>query len=245
MEQRIERRRFLELAAGRFAHCSGALWLAEERTAIIADAHLGYAWAQRRRGELGPVADGGIGERFEALLAELAPRRMVFLGDVVHAPEPAPDERRLIERQLRELSKRVEVHIVTGNHDRAFGRDFAGLGIPTSRELSLGDGWFAIHGDRLPKRMAGTLVTGHFHPAVPIIDAAGHKQRVRVFAVSPNAIVLPAFSPFAAGLNLRRDWPAELTALLGERRGVRTFAITGARVLELPFGRPPKAGTLG
>ena len=47
----------IEVGSGRFAHPSGALWLAEERVLLIADPHLGYAWAQRRRGELGLLGD--------------------------------------------------------------------------------------------------------------------------------------------------------------------------------------------
>ena len=229
--------RLIELAAGRWAHCSGALWLAAERVALVADAHLGYAWAQRRRGELGPLADGEMSEKLNALVDELSPRGVVFLGDVVHAPKPAAAERELIEGVLRSLARRVEVRMVRGNHDRAFARDFGGLGIAMEDEYRA-EGLLALHGDRLPddgRREGVHVVAGHFHPTVAIADAAGHKQRVRVFAMSDRATVLPAFSPFSTGLNLMRAWPAELEALLETKTRVRTVAVTGTRVKELPF----------
>ena len=47
----------MTLLPGLAAHPSGALWIPESRTLLVADLHLGYGWAQRRRGELGPLAD--------------------------------------------------------------------------------------------------------------------------------------------------------------------------------------------
>src|SRR5690349_15863646 len=99
--------RLLELADGRWAHASGALWLPASRTVMVADAHLGYGWAQRRRGELGPVGDGAIGERLLAVVDELEPRTVVFLGDVVHAPRPVTEERVLITRAFEQLAEKA------------------------------------------------------------------------------------------------------------------------------------------
>lgn len=231
----MERRRLLEIGPGRWAHCSGALWLDASRTALIADAHLGYAWAQRRRGELGPLADGGIREKLAELMDELAPRELVFLGDVVHAPKPAPGERELIEGILGGLRERVTVRIVRGNHDRGFARDFAALGLTIENEYRAAEGITGWHGDRRPEKREEHAVVGHFHPSLAVIDAAGHKQRLRVFVVSEAATVLPAFSPFAAGFNLRKPWPEELEAWLETKTRVRTVAVTGTRVVELPF----------
>jgi metallophosphoesterase superfamily enzyme len=36
---------------------AGALWLDEGRTLLAADLHLGYGWAQRRRGESRPTIE--------------------------------------------------------------------------------------------------------------------------------------------------------------------------------------------
>ncbi|MEJ7607597.1 MAG: hypothetical protein WKF37_15335 [Bryobacteraceae bacterium] len=71
--------RTLELAPGRVAHASGALWLPEVKTLLIADIHLGYGWALRRRGQLGPVQDPGTRQKLEAVFAELRPESVVWV----------------------------------------------------------------------------------------------------------------------------------------------------------------------
>src|SRR5690349_3818652 len=80
----------LQIRPGMFAHASGALWLDEIRTLIAADVHLGYGWALRRRGQLGPVGDDKVCQKLISVVKELAPEEIVFLGDLVHAPRPAP-----------------------------------------------------------------------------------------------------------------------------------------------------------
>src|ERR1700685_4287556 len=97
----------ITLLPGLHAHTSGALWIPESHTAVIADAHLGYSWAQRRRGELGPLADGRTREKLVRLCDELEPQRIVFLGDLVHAPRPCQPERQWIEEAITDLSKRA------------------------------------------------------------------------------------------------------------------------------------------
>src|SRR5687768_17009308 len=92
-----DKTRTVELAHGRFAHASGALWLPDADTILLADVHLGFGWALRRRGQLGPVQDSAVRKKLFDVVDELRPRVVVFLGDVVHAPRPAPAEREAIE----------------------------------------------------------------------------------------------------------------------------------------------------
>lgn len=215
-----------ELAPGRYAHASGALWLEAARTAIVADAHLGYGWAQRRRGELGPVRDTKSDAKLSAMVNELRPSRIVFLGDLVHAPKPAAEERAAIESTLGDLAQAAELVLVRGNHDRAFARDFGALGI-TMVESWVAEGVTALHGDRLNREAIpeGHLVLGHLHPVLHTKDAAGAKQSLRLFLVSAGLTMLPAFSPYAAGFDISRGLADELKTLLG--RGVEGVAVTG------------------
>lgn len=219
----------VEINGGRFAHASGALWIAGAKTLIAADLHIGYGWAQRRRGELGPLQDAAVAEKLVAVLDELAPDHVVLLGDVVHAPKPALGERALIQQTLESIRSRARLTLVCGNHDRGMARDF---GCELTAEFRL-EGLTAIHGDRVPEDWEGHLVTGHYHPAYSIRDAAGAARRLPVFAVGKAATVLPAFSPYAAGFDLRdRPWPAGLHELLGSYTP-RLIAATGGRVQEL------------
>ena len=223
----------LEIGPGRIAHASGALYLPASGTLMIADAHLGYGWAQRRRGQLGPVTDGGIAERLFQVVDEFKPVELLFLGDTVHAPKPMPAERELIEELLQRLIAKTCVRIVQGNHDRAFTRDFSNLGVQVDLQWRHGD-LLGLHGDRLHVELpeAGHYLIGHLHPAIGLRDDAGANRRLPVFLAGPRATILPAFSPFASGFDiLKSALPKEVEALLGEHD---VYAVTGRRIVRLP-----------
>lgn len=224
--------RLIELGPNLLAHACGALWLPDERTALVADVHLGYGWAQRRRGQLGPVEDTSTLPKLEALLEELHPQQLVILGDVVHAPRPAPAERALVEAAIQQLSTKAELTLVLGNHDRGFMRDYPELPIRVCRTWSAA-GLLAVHGDRpagIP--VEGITALGHLHPALGIMDDAGASQRIPVFLISPRAVVLPAWSPYAAGFDVRRSIPKEVGAVLGPGE-VEVIAATGKRLVRV------------
>src|SRR4051795_3070692 len=102
------RSRSVELAPGRTAHASGALYLSGERTLVLADVHLGYGWALRRRRQLGPVGDDKLSAKLLSTVAELEPEHLLFLGDLVHAPRPAPQERAAVESTINLLAKQCD-----------------------------------------------------------------------------------------------------------------------------------------
>jgi uncharacterized protein len=223
----------MEVGPGRIAHASGALFIPSASTLLVADAHLGYGWAQRRRGQLGPVGDGGIDERLLAVVEELRPEVLLFLGDTVHAPTPLPAEREMIEGVLQRLLAKARVGIVQGNHDRAFVRDFGQLPIEVMPQWRHED-LLGLHGDRLHLELpeAGHYLVGHLHPAINLRDDAGANRRVPAFLVSERATLLPAFSPFAAGFDISRAaLPKEMKQLLGKHR---VYPVTGKRIALLP-----------
>ncbi len=216
------------------AHTSSALWLSDSHTAIVADVHLGYSWAQRRRGELGPLADFRTREKLLALTNDLQPRQIIFLGDLVHAPRPCAPEREWIENMLRELSDRAEIVAVRGNHDRAFTRDFGHLPIKPL-EFWSNDFVTAVHGDRLhaaPIPEHHTLIAGHLHPCLGVRDASGANHKLPVFLANRRCILLPAFSPFARGYDITGGLPADLAACFRDEP-IEAYAATATRVARL------------
>ncbi|MDX2152531.1 MAG: metallophosphoesterase [Bryobacteraceae bacterium] len=220
--------RSVEFRPGFHAHASGTLWLPDAGALVVADAHLGYAWAQRRRGELGPLAEGGAKAALVAVLEELRPSTVVFAGDLVHAPRPCADERAAIEDTLRAAASLSSLVVVLGNHDRGLMRDFCGLPV-TCMQAWHGDGVTVVHGDRLefPLPENHYAVLGHFHPTLPFKDAAGVRRRLRIFLAGRSACILPAFSPFAAGCDLLKiGLPSGLKGLLGARTP-EAVAVTG------------------
>jgi putative SbcD/Mre11-related phosphoesterase len=221
--------RVVELRPGELAHASGALWLPDLSTALLADVHLGFGWALRRRGQLGPVDDDAVQTKLGSVVEELNPRHIVFLGDVVHAPRPAPKERLAIESTLGQLATRSELTVVLGNHDRGFIRDYPELPVSV-RDFWKCHGFLAVHGDKPVPAGVTRLVVGHIHPAIGVVDHAGASRKVPVFVVSDSVVILPAFSPSAAGFNVRG---AALPPHLRGRGEVRVIAASGRRAVDL------------
>jgi putative SbcD/Mre11-related phosphoesterase len=226
----------IEIGKGLFGHSSGALWIPAESALLVADVHLGYAWAQRRRGQLGPLTEGGVNAKLTQVLEELDPRLLLVLGDLVHAPRPGLEEKRVIEQSLQGFAQGRQLVLVQGNHDRGFARDFGHLPV-TVRPFWSGESITAVHGDRpeeYPLPEGQTLVVGHWHPSVSIADSAGATLRMPVFLVWPKAIVLPAFSPFAAGFDVSRGFPAAmLESIPCGKQAAEVYAASGKRIRRL------------
>ena len=183
-----------------------ALWLDSDRVLVVSDLHLGYAWAQRQRGALLPVQPNeDTVPRLAALCMDLRPARLVLLGDIVHRALPLPE----IERALNDLTLATEgigSDWVLGNHDRNLEKLIARMGLKHTLHKTLQLGAFHFtHGDapQLPSPAAGEwLVLGHEHPAISIGDGVASHMKCPCFLASQNILMLPAFSPWAAGTNI-------------------------------------------
>lgn len=164
-----------------------ALWFSLERLLVIADLHWGYAASHRARGNLLPWwGDEEIEQRLRALLNDYHPAEMIWLGDVVHAAEGAARA----EAFLRQTA--VPVTLLAGNHDRRWRS--AGVA-----SVMRGH-YFFHHGDTAPTRPPLSIeVIGHHHPAVSWGDGAGSRLKLPALVVSAHRLILPAFSPWAAG----------------------------------------------
>jgi putative SbcD/Mre11-related phosphoesterase len=158
-----------------------------ERVAVIADVHLGYEWSRGAGGDCLPAHS--LAETL-AKLARLLGRapiaRLVVAGDLVESPAPC----RRTASDLRSLfgwlaDRGVELIPVLGNHDPQGSK-----APPSSFEVA---GWTIAHGHR-PIRSKKSI-SGHYHP---VLRADG--LTAPCFLVGPSTIVLPAFTPNAAGL---------------------------------------------
>ena len=158
-----------------------------ERTAVIADVHLGYEWARAAGGDSLPAHS--LAEtlaRLTTLLARAPIARLVVAGDLVESAAPcrrtAADVRSLFEWLG---SRGVDLIPVLGNHDPQGAK-----APPSTFEVA---GWTIAHGHR-PIRAARSI-SGHHHP---VLRADGLASPCFLFG--PATIVLPAFTPNAAGL---------------------------------------------
>ncbi len=206
----------------------GAALHSEERTAVIADLHLGYEWARAAAGDC--VVAHSLEEtlgRLSALLSRAPVSRLIVAGDLLESARPCPDTARDLNRLKSWLADRnVNLLLLEGNHDVSISLSARRLSnrLPATCVVA---GWTIGHGHQLipgPARMCG-----HHHP---VFNWRGISAPC--FLVGTGQIMLPAFSPNAAGCNvvtasLPRHWHAG---------SLRCLVSTGDEVLD--FG--PLAG---
>jgi uncharacterized protein len=235
----------LELVPGAVADARRAVWLPAARTLVVADTHLGYAWAQRTRGQLLPVgAPDDTVARLAELRAEYRPARLVILGDVVHAAVAVEPLRAALGELVARLAGETELALCLGNHDRRLERRLAEWGLPlrTVPELTVGP-WRLLHGDVWPPIPAAAVAAGaepprvllgHEHPCLVLGDGVASRARVPCFVVGAQGVILPAFSQWAAGSALGvRPWLGPVAAALRFHEAV---ACLGPRLLRVPLG---------
>jgi putative SbcD/Mre11-related phosphoesterase len=159
------------------------------RTAVVADVHLGYEWARGDGGDCLPAHSLAETLARLARLLDRAPvARLVVAGDLVESSRPCRRTARDVAALTRWLADRgVELIALAGNHDPSRRPP-----LPATFEVA---GWTVGHGHR--PLDAPRTVSGHHHP---VLRAPG--VCAPCFLVGPSSIILPAFSPNAAGVGL-------------------------------------------
>jgi metallophosphoesterase superfamily enzyme len=191
-----------EIAPGVWLDGRLALWLATPRLLVVADLHWGYAASHQACGNLLPLwGDAELASRLRGLIADYRPAEMLWLGDSLHTlagREPA-------ENFLRETD--TPIAVLSGNHDRRWipGADPLRRGAPGRGSAQLPTtlvrgGYFFHHGHLAPELPADCVeIVGHHHPALGWYDGAGGRLKLPALVASPRRLILPAFSPWAAG----------------------------------------------
>lgn len=176
--------------------CSGALWLPDSRTLVVADLHLEKGSSYAARGVMLPPFDTRATlARLEADLAELTPAMLVLLGDTFH--DRRAEARLAFDDRLRvqSLAKGRTLVWVVGNHDA----DGPGL-LPgeVADEIALSP--LILRHEPQPGRQPGE-VSGHLHPCAKV-DGRARSVRRRCFLTDGERLILPAFGAYAGGLNV-------------------------------------------
>jgi DNA ligase-associated metallophosphoesterase len=200
-----------------------ALWWPEQRTLLVADAHIGKAVSFRRLGV--PVPRGTTSATLD-LLGQLVEQhgaaRVVFLGDLLHSPRAHAAGTLHAFAQWRSRHAGLDLVLVRGNHDDRAGDPPAALGVQCVDEpyaLPAAAGLALCH---YPHTRAGAYVlAGHAHPCTHVgrgID----RLRLPCFHFGATVGVLPAFGAFT-GMH-----PIERVA------GDRVFVVADNAVHALP-----------
>jgi metallophosphoesterase superfamily enzyme len=220
----------LQLHPGLYLDARRAVWFETEGALAVADLHLGYSWAQRARGGLFPVepVDDAI-TRLVALARDYRPREVIILGDILHSAAALDPVRHELRRLCDELAAVCTLRLLAGNHDRGLLDLLAGCNIdlPVEAKAVVGP-HLLCHGDR-----ADAVPTGFS----PLLTFIGHEHPASVkcpcFLAGPEMVILPAFSAWAAGTNIRSG-PFH-SPLAQTANFTHAFAIMAGKLLPIPL----------
>jgi DNA ligase-associated metallophosphoesterase len=209
-----------------------ALWWPRAEALLVADLHWGKDATFAAHGV--PLPAGTTGSdlaRLDRALARTGARTLVILGDLLHARpgRVAPLFDALAE--WRAAHAALEVVAVRGNHDRHAGDP------PASLRIAVEDGPvsmppFALRHEPEPGRHESAYVLGgHLHPVMRLAGPARLRERLPCFLLGPRVGVLPAFSEFTGGHDVR------------PRPGDRAWVVAGDEVVPIhatPFASPTR-----
>jgi uncharacterized protein len=221
----------LEIQPGVWLDHRRAAYLESERILCVSDLHLGYAWAHRFSGQLMPLkSDEDLLTRLSDLCSFYKPAHLAILGDIVHYSLPVAEIRAELQKLFHGLQQICGLKLILGNHDENLRKlakqieDFEFLEHLETENFYLAHG----HNEKLSRANGKLLVMGHEHPSVSLGDGI-RSAKFPCFLVSPTVIVLPAFSLWAAGTDIRGG--TFLSTFAQNARFKKAVAICGNKLL--------------
>ncbi len=202
-------------------HPERALHWPRAATLFVADVHLGKAAAFRAGGV--PLPRGSTADdlaRLARLLARTKARRLVVLGDFLHARTGRVAALDAAMRAFRSAHAELDILLVRGNHDANAGDPPAHWGITVVAEPYALPPFLAMHDPVAPP--SGHALGGHLHPGVRLADGVQSALRLPCFVLGVRRTILPAFGRFT-GL-----------ALVTPETRDRIVAVAGTRLFAVP-----------
>lgn len=215
------------LASGVVALAAGFAFLTQSRVLLVADAHFGYEAVMGGGAALPLWSTAEMAATISIAAGRRGAREIVFLGDVIHSAAMSAGAVRAVIAALDGLRELAPLTFVAGNHEgRSRGAAILGATVETCER----DGWLLAHGDKLGTTGQRTVI-GHLHPSLHL----GGGASAPAFVAAERIVVVPALTPYSAGLDVLSD---ECIAALAPwnvvRRDVHVVASTPERVY--PFG---------
>jgi DNA ligase-associated metallophosphoesterase len=179
---------------------SGALYVRDFETLLVADLHLEKASNIARRGLHLPPYDtrASLGQLTRALAASGA-KRVIFLGDSFHDDEAASRIDRTDLAALQAITERIDTIWITGNHDPNPPAEAGGRIVS---EVNLGP-LLLRHEPRLVAD-GSFEIAGHLHPAASV-SQRGRRIRCKCFIGNERQLIMPAFGSFTGSLNVSAE----------------------------------------
>jgi len=190
---------------------------------LVADPHFGKAATFRALGVHVPTGTTAHGlDRIDELIVAHEPRRVVFLGDFLHAREGRNASTFATLAAWRSRHGSIDVQLIRGNHDRRAGDPPSEVGIECVDGPVIEPPFALAHH---PVAVAGSYVlAGHIHPCAAISGAARQHVRLSCFWFGAEVGVLPAFGEFTG------------CASIEARRGDRVWVVAEDYVIPVTVG---------
>lgn len=168
-----------------------AVFWKTENALILSDLHIGKTAHFRKNGIAiaNHIMKSDL-ERLSALIELFQPKKLIVVGDLIHAGDNSDvDEFCTWRNQYPDL----KFHLVEGNHDRISKTLEQKLSLDFKASLLEIGGFSFIHD--FDKTKSDFQITGHIHPGI-MLNSAVKSIRLPCFVISDNQLLLPAFSEF-------------------------------------------------
>lgn len=174
---------------------SGALYLADQDTLLVADLHLEKGSFFAARGNPVPCFDTrDTLMRLSAVVASYRPGRVVCLGDSFHDRRAAGRMARADAELLFGLVEASQEWVwITGNHDPDAPKGLAGRSLA---HLAAGPLTLCHR----PEDGEAPMIAGHYHPKHGVRIGHGRVSS-RCFILGSGLLLMPAFGAYAGGLS--------------------------------------------
>jgi hypothetical protein len=204
----------------RFISDFPALFITEKKVLTIADLHVGIERQIYQSGIIIPYQIEKFKEKIDYLIKLTKASKLVILGDLKHeVPGISFQEIKDIPKLLEHLLSKVDIILVSGNHDSQISRIVPQkVKIYDSKGFKIGKFAF-VHGHAWPSRSlldCEYMITAHSHPSVEFwtenfrsiepcwlkceIDNEKMFKKYKIKTKIKQGIIMPAFNHLIGGM---------------------------------------------
>ena len=192
-----------------------AIYWPRERSLFVADVHLGKAAAFRAAGI--PLPRGSTATdlaRLSRLIADTHAKRLIVLGDFLHARSGRVRALTDSFRAWRDTHATLDVLLVRGNHDARAGDPPSEWDVTCVDEPHALPPFLACHCIESPH--SGYALCGHIHPGVRLYGTGEQSARLPCFVLGARRAILPAFGRFTGLADIAPSPGDRVVAIAGE-----------------------------
>ena len=207
---------------------SGALYMPDDETLLVADLHLEQGASLARRGiHVPPYDTVATLQQLEQVLTSTNARQLILLGDSFHDTVAHQDIDGESRQRLLALTAAVSTIWISGNHDPLPPE---GMGGTMLDELSLGSLVLRHIPGEVP--VGGFEISGHLHPGASIIQRH-HRVHTKCFVSDGRRLIMPAFGTYTGALNVR----SKAFAGLFDNAACKVWMISKTAIHSFPLSR--------